>query len=345
MKTAQKRTNIRDKAIHTVYRKPAIIFAGLGIFVFTLILILENQYPNILSLVGILDTKEFNRDAYIQTLQYIDLMFIIGMIYLYAKNSKTFNLTLGIVFLLLSFHAISEIYELPIKILNHLEISDDKIIVQVKEVSSTTFYTVGFTFAVLVFLLFRLISDLMQDPEDQIIYVPKYFSKDNQNHESELRDSFDERASLIKKNIQSAIINIGDEDKEQKLLNAICKEFQVSTGIYYKSMNVDGKDMIQYSKGFSFYLPDSKMLMFEFGEGLPGQVAKTRTSIISNAIPDNYIRVVSGLGDSSPKSLMISPILDADQNLLGVVELSSFKTFTPEDREILDKVTVWFTEN
>lgn len=346
MKTAQKRTNIREKSIHTVYKVPAIVVASIFVFTFSLILILENQYPNILSLVGILETKEFNRETYLLTLGYIDLFFVIVLIYLIFNSNQVFNIILGIIFLFLSFFSTSKLYSLPEQILTALERRDDKTYVQIMDLSGPTFYTIGFTFAILVFLLFRLISELMKDREDHIIYVPKYFSKDHQNRKEEAKDTFRERGQLIKKNIQASILNREDgDDKEQTLLNSICREFQVSTGIYYKTTVIDGKNMISFSKGFSFYLPETQTLAFEFGEGLPGQVAATQSSIISNTIPENYIKVVSGLGDSTPKSLMIAPILDAESNLLGVVELASFKNFTPEDREILDKVTIWFTES
>ncbi|NLR94245.1 GAF domain-containing protein [Flammeovirga agarivorans] len=346
MKTTQKKTNIRRKGSRSDVRKYGIIFNGVFTAIFTTIILLEIQFPNILSLVGILDTKEFNRETYLLTLRFLDLIFITGTVYFYLDKSKPFNIYLGILFLFLCIYSIWGIHDLPNVILTSLEITDDKIIGQIREVSNPTFYSIGFTFAILIFFLFRLISDLMKDPEDQIIYVPKYYNKENKSNEEERIDAIKERAQLIRKNIRSSILTVEDqEDREQKLLNAICKEFKVCTGIYYKVNKKEDIDIIQYSKGFSFFLPDSQVLTYEFGEGLPGQVAKTKTSIISNSIPERYINVVSGLGDASPNSLMISPILNDDDVLTGVVELASFNNFTKDDREILDNVTKWFTEN
>ncbi|MBD0401127.1 GAF domain-containing protein [Flammeovirga sp. EKP202] len=345
MKTTQKRTNIREKNIHTVYKVPAIVVASIFVFIFSTILIFENQFPGSVKTL-ILGNGEYNREKYLLSLGYIDLVFVIILLYLIFSSRQVFNIILGVIFLFLSFFSTSSLYNLPEQILSALERKDDKTYLQIMDLSTPTFYTLGFTFAILIFLLFRLVSELMKDPEDHIIYVPKYFSKESQKREEETKDTFRERGQLIKKNIQASILNIEDgDDKEQILLNSICREFQVSTGIYYKTTIIDGKNMISFSKGFSFYLPESQTLAFEFGEGLPGQVASTRSSIISNTIPENYIKVVSGLGDSTPNSLMIAPILDAESNLLGVVELASFKNFTPEDREILDKVTIWFTES
>lgn len=344
MKTIQKRTNIREKSIHTVYKVPAITVASICILIFSAILVIENQFPGSTKTL-LLGNGEYNRENYLLIFSFLDLTSIILLIYLALKNNQIFNLILGVIFVFLSFFSTSKIYNLPEKILNALERKDDKTYLQIMDLSSSTFYILGFTFAILIFLLFRLISELMKDPEDHIIYVPKYYAKESQNKEEEAKDTFRERGLLIKKNIQSSILNIDKgQDKEQILLNSICKEFQVCTGIYYKTKIIDGKNMISYSKGYSFYLPESQILSFEFGEGLSGQVATTRSSIISNTIPENYIKVTSGLGDATPKSLMIAPILDTESNLLGVIELSSFKDFSIEDREILDKVTTWFTK-
>lgn len=304
------------------------------------------RFPNILSLVGILDTKQFNRETYLLSIRFLDLTFISACIYFIFDKSKPFNIYLGIVFLFMCIYSIWDIHELPNLILTSLEITDDKIIGQIREVANPTYYTLGFTFAILFFFLFRLISDLMKDPEDQIIYVPKYYNKENQESEEERKDAIQERSQLIRNNIHAAIVDSNDAaDKDQKLLNAICKEFNVSTGIYYKLKEIEGESILEYARGFAFFLPDNDKLSYQLGEGLPGQVAKTKSSIITNNVPEKYINVVSGLGDASPQSLMISPIIDSEHDLVGVVELASFKSFSPDDREILDKVTIWFTED
>ncbi|OHX66007.1 GAF domain-containing protein [Flammeovirga pacifica] len=346
MKTTQKKTNIRRKGSRSDIRLYGIIGSGIFAALFTIIIFLEIKFPNILSLVGILDTKQFNRETYLLTLRYLDLTFFSACIYFILDKSKPFNIYLGIVFLFMCIYSIWDIHELPTLILSSMEITDDKIIGQVKEVANPTFYTFGFTFAILFFFLFRLISDLMKDPEDQIIYVPKYYNKENQESEEERADAIKERSQLIRNNIHAAIVDSTDTaDKDQKLLNAICKEFNVSTGIYYKVIQKGDEQLLEYTKGFAFYLPDNDKISYQFGEGLPGQVAKTKSSIITNNIPEKYINVVSGLGDSSPQSLMISPIINGENTLIGVVELASFKSFSTDDREILDKVTIWFTED
>lgn len=62
----------------------------------------------------------------------------------------------------------------------------------------------------------------------------------------------------------------------------------------------------------------------EPGEGLVGTCAKEQKTIHLTEIPENYIKISSGLGSSTPKSLLIVPLITEDQ-IIGVIELASFK--------------------
>jgi CheY-like chemotaxis protein/signal transduction histidine kinase len=77
---------------------------------------------------------------------------------------------------------------------------------------------------------------------------------------------------------------------------------------------------------------------FDIGEGLVGQSALDKKPIFINEVPDQYLSIQSGLGDASPISLMIYPILFEDE-ILGVVELASFEAFTALQRQLMNQLT------
>ncbi len=62
----------------------------------------------------------------------------------------------------------------------------------------------------------------------------------------------------------------------------------------------------------------------EPGEGLVGTCAKEQKTIHLTEIPEDYIKISSGLGNATPKSLLIVPLISEDQ-IIGVIELASFK--------------------
>jgi len=72
-------------------------------------------------------------------------------------------------------------------------------------------------------------------------------------------------------------------------------------------------------------------------EGLVGQCYLEAETLHITQIPESYIRITSGLGDSVPQSLLIVPLKINDQ-VYGVVELASFHTFSPYQIEFIEKL-------
>ncbi len=70
---------------------------------------------------------------------------------------------------------------------------------------------------------------------------------------------------------------------------------------------------------------------FELGEGLVGNCAIEKKRIHLTEIPDNYIRITSGLGGSNPRSLILIP-MKLEEEVLGVIEIASFNKY--EDYQI-----------
>lgn len=73
------------------------------------------------------------------------------------------------------------------------------------------------------------------------------------------------------------------------------------------------------------------------GDGLVGQSwQETRTLYITD-IPEDYIKITSGLGDSNPTCLLIVPMIVNDE-FFGVIELASFNEFEEYQIKFVEKV-------
>jgi len=76
---------------------------------------------------------------------------------------------------------------------------------------------------------------------------------------------------------------------------------------------------------------------FRFGEGVIGQAANEKKRIVIRDIPEQSIRLVSGLSDVSPGELAVIPMLH-EKEVKGVLELGTLHSFKDEDFELLDRV-------
>ncbi|HYF70046.1 MAG TPA: GAF domain-containing protein [Ohtaekwangia sp.] len=73
------------------------------------------------------------------------------------------------------------------------------------------------------------------------------------------------------------------------------------------------------------------------GEGLSGQAWQEGDTVYITDVPQNYIRITSGLGDANPTSVLIVP-LKANDQIFGVVEIASFNFFGDFEIEFVQKI-------
>src|SRR5581483_6321277 len=73
------------------------------------------------------------------------------------------------------------------------------------------------------------------------------------------------------------------------------------------------------------------------GESLVGQAALERQSIALADPPGDYVAIASGLGEATPRAVIVMPVLFEDQ-VMAVIELASFNPFTEVQRAFLDQL-------
>lgn len=73
------------------------------------------------------------------------------------------------------------------------------------------------------------------------------------------------------------------------------------------------------------------------GEGLAGQSWQEKDTIYITDVPEEYITITSGLGDASPTSILIVPLMVNDE-VYGAIELASFNEFNKFEIEFMEKI-------
>jgi HAMP domain-containing protein/signal transduction histidine kinase/DNA-binding response OmpR family regulator len=77
---------------------------------------------------------------------------------------------------------------------------------------------------------------------------------------------------------------------------------------------------------------------FRMGQGLAGQCAIEKRRILVTDIPQDYIRISSSLGEATPLSIVVLPVL-FEGDTRAVIELASFRHFTDVNLAFLDQLT------
>jgi signal transduction histidine kinase/CheY-like chemotaxis protein/CHASE3 domain sensor protein len=73
------------------------------------------------------------------------------------------------------------------------------------------------------------------------------------------------------------------------------------------------------------------------GEGVVGKAAEQAQIITLDNVPQDYFKVTSGLGEGSPRSVVVVPTSN-DDHVNGVIELGFLRELTPRDLEFLELV-------
>ncbi|WP_342433556.1 CHASE3 domain-containing protein [Neobacillus sp. FSL H8-0543] len=94
---------------------------------------------------------------------------------------------------------------------------------------------------------------------------------------------------------------------------------------------------VRYVKEASYAIASEEdvRVSFQLGEGLIGQAALDKRIFLIDQLPEEHFKVTSGLGDSSPRNLLVAPIL-VDGRVEAVVEFASFQSFRSQHITLLD---------
>jgi signal transduction histidine kinase/CheY-like chemotaxis protein/HAMP domain-containing protein len=109
-------------------------------------------------------------------------------------------------------------------------------------------------------------------------------------------------------------------------------------GTFFLSEAINGDTQLRLIAGYGLRADQDAPIQYRLGQSLIGQVAKSKKSIMMGDLPESYVKISSGLGEAPPAHLAVLPILFEDQ-VLGVIELASFASFSPVQTDFLEQLT------
>ncbi len=118
----------------------------------------------------------------------------------------------------------------------------------------------------------------------------------------------------------------------ERLTSELVPLLQSGVGVFYEYD--EAQQRLELTGSYGYQERRHLSTSYAPGEGLVGQCALERKPISLQDVPDDYVRIHSGTGEASPRSISVLPLLLRDK-LLGVLELASFQHLGDSQQRLL----------
>jgi len=123
----------------------------------------------------------------------------------------------------------------------------------------------------------------------------------------------------------------------RKVINRLVKSLDINQGGLYVRGRQELGDQLILCGCVAYKRIKHVQQTCSMEDGLIGQCCKEQDMVYINQIPEGYIKITSGLGESTPSSLLLMPLV-TEGEVFGVLELASFDAFEPHHQEIVRRV-------
>ncbi len=125
--------------------------------------------------------------------------------------------------------------------------------------------------------------------------------------------------------VRKSIINI--DDFASQIIAYLTKYLGANQGAFYILRGEDGEDrVLELTASYAYEKRrySDKQITIHSENGLLGQCIQEKDIIFLPKVPKDYIRITSGLGESTPTCIMIAPLIFGDR-VYGIIEIASFQ--------------------
>ena len=193
----------------------------------------------------------------------------------------------------------------------------------------TTIYSILYVvYSLIVLEIFAALSVRKNDLNIKLREELDALKKENGNLIEKLNEKENVKTDADAREIESIKIDGNNEEEFFKnLLSFLSKKIGLVEGLVYKNRG----DLFEPIATYAFY-DDLEKVKFKEGEGINGQVVKDKKLLILTNVPDGYVKVFSGLGESKAKFLVYWPVIKDDK----VLYLIEFATFSEVEKDQLN---------
>ncbi|MCP4397049.1 MAG: GAF domain-containing protein, partial [bacterium] len=118
------------------------------------------------------------------------------------------------------------------------------------------------------------------------------------------------------------------------IITYLANYVQAQAGLLYLT---DEDQTLHLTGSYAYTTRKGDYSRVQLGERLVGQAAFEQKTILFADVPEDYMAIGSGLGETVPRQILVVPFLYEDK-VIGVVELGTVQEFTEKHREFLNQV-------
>lgn len=108
-------------------------------------------------------------------------------------------------------------------------------------------------------------------------------------------------------------------------------------GLFLIGPAEEGRQVIRLAASYAYNRKKHLQKTLELKEGLIGRCIQEGSTLFLTDIPDDYIRIKSGLGGDNPRSLLIVPIR-LTETIIGVIEIASLEIIEEFQIEFVERI-------
>jgi len=119
-----------------------------------------------------------------------------------------------------------------------------------------------------------------------------------------------------------------------KVVSEVTTYLDAKIGAFYLLSDKGGEPALSLLGSYAYTKRKNLSSLFKVGEGLVGQAALERQQILLRNVPEDYIKVTSGLGEAVPRFICVTPFL-YENKVKGVLEIGTLDELTDLQLEYL----------
>ncbi len=122
----------------------------------------------------------------------------------------------------------------------------------------------------------------------------------------------------------------------RNVIHFLCEYVEAQVGVLYiydaahETLNLTGQ--------YAFTPSPSTITTIKLGQGVVGEAALQRKTVLLTDMPSDYLHIASSLGQAAPRQIWVAPFIYSGQ-LKGVLEVATLHEFAPEHVMLLEQVS------